>query len=443
MRVVLHIYMLLFGLLIGQSAVAQINWTKYATPVLSRSALFPNWKGLATGDACVMYENDTLKMWYSGVGWLNAADACPHVRMGYAWSLDGISWNEYVGNPVLDISTDTSKFDADGIETPTVIKDVTAPPDQRYKLWYAGRKARCQPTNDHKIGYAYSPDGINWTKYPGNPVLVPGNAASWYNTFVSGPSVLLDSGMYKMWFTASDLVLNGQPTDGKGNIGYASSADGISWTIHPSPVLVAGVQRNWDSASVAEPAVVKVGSSYYMFYSALDKWAIENFQVGFATSTDGINWNKSNQNPVLRIGSPGKWDRYWATHPGVMYDWRTNRLRMWFTGRDTATIGSLSGYYWDIGYAESFLIPDPNGGIASAIAVFPNPAQSLLNVYLSVDVTNAEMSIYNESGQLQKVFSAVNNRSTTIDINNLSSGLYFIVVKIGNRKYSSKFIISR
>ena len=86
-----------------------------------------------------------------------------------------------------------------------------------------------------------------------------------------------------MWFTAPDLVLNNQPTDGKGNIGYATSTDGINWNVYPIPVLKAGAQSNWDSASIAEPDVVKVGAVYHIFYSAPDRWAIENFQVLIGT----------------------------------------------------------------------------------------------------------------------------------------------------------------
>lgn len=253
------------GLFTSSPLSAQITWSKYPVPVLSRSATFPDWRALATGDACVISDNDTLKMWYSGSGWLHSDDDCPHVRIGYAWSLDGINWNESPENPVINISANLSAFDADGIETPTVFKDNAAPANQRYKLWYAGRRSRCQPVNDHKIGYAYSPDGIRWTKYPGNPVLIPGGNTEWYNTFLSGPSVMLENGIYKMWFTAPDLVVNGQPTDGKGNIGYATSTDGINWNVHPVPVLKAGEQSNRDSASIAEPDVVKIGATYYMF----------------------------------------------------------------------------------------------------------------------------------------------------------------------------------
>jgi len=424
---------------------AQNNWTKHPTPVLSRSALFPDWKGLATGDAFVMNDNDTLKMWYSGVGWLTGSDPCPRVRIGYAWSLNGITWNEFAGNPVLNISSDTSKFDSDGIETPTVIKDPSAPASERFKLWYAGRKTKCSSVNDHKFGYAYSQDGINWTKYSGNPVLVPGSSSSWYNTFISSPSVILEGGIYKMWFTAPDLVINSQPTDGKGNIGYATSTNGINWTVHPAAVLIAGAQSNWDSASIAEPSVVKVGNTYHMFYSALDKWTIENFQVGYANSTDGINWIKSTQNPVLKIGSSGKWDRYWASHPAVIYDTLNKKFRMWYTGRDTATIVALTGYFWDIGYAESNFslgISEDNQD-AKNFYLYPNPTQGYLNLQMSTELKDAQLIIYNQIGQIEKVVSNIDGRNIRIEVFNLPNTLYYFVLKDVNTQMTGKFILNK
>ncbi len=435
----------LIGLLSTSKLMAQITWTKHPTPVLNRSAVFPDWKGLGSGDAFVMNDNDTLKMWYSGVGWLMVSDVCPHVRIGYAWTLDGINWNEHAGNPVLNISSDTSQFDADGIETPTVIKDLSAPSNQRYKLWYAGRKAQCSPVNDHKFGYGYSPDGINWTKYSGNPVLVSGNSSSWYNTFISSPSVILENGIYKMWFTAPDLVINSQPTDGKGNIGYATSTDGINWAVYSSAVLIAGEQNNWDSASIAEPSVIKVGTTYHMFYSALDQWTIEHFQVGYANSTDGVNWIKSTQNPVLTIGSANQWDRYWASHPSVIYDNTNNKYQMWYTGRDTATITSLSGYYWDIGYAESNSITgitQINNG-EKTFKIYPNPAQNILMIQLAFDLRNAEIKIYNQLGQIEKIISNINIRDIEIETTDLPNGVFIIVVQNGDRMVHGKFIINR
>lgn len=390
-------FLLLFVLLAFNNIMspAQEIWMKHSIPVLHRSSAYPDWKGLAAADASVIKDNDTFKMWFSGSGWIDSSDLCPRVRIGYAWSLDGITWSEYNDNPVFDINPDTSKFDSDGIETPTVIKDLSAPSHERYKMWYAGRKLMCVPINDHKFGYATSPDGIHWTRYSQNPVLIPGADSSWFNSFVSSPSVILDEGIYKMWFTAPDLILNGQPTDGKGNIGYATSNDGIDWSIYPNPVLIAGEQLNWDSASIAEPSVVKINNMYHMFYSALDQWGIENFQVGYAVSVDGIFWTKSTRNPVLQIGSNGQWDRYWASHPSVVYDNSDNKFKMWYTGRDTANIVSLAGYFWDIGFAESYFNTNvlPSIKWDNTIQCYPNPSQNKLVIELPIESAKFQIQV--------------------------------------------------
>lgn len=404
-------------------AFGQTIWTKHSTPVLSPSQIYPDWNAFATSDAFVMNDNDTLKMWYSATGWVNNS---MHVRVGYAWSLNGTSWNQYSENPVLDVDTDTTKFDSDGIETPTVLKDLSATPDKRYKLWYAGRKSKNPSVLDHKLGYAYSPDGIHWTKHPDNPVFVPGNNSSWYNTFLSSPSVIKEDTTYKMWLTTVDTYSNGQSTDGKGNIAYATSSNGINWSVHPSAVIIAGNQNNWDSVSSAEPSVLKVGNTYHMFYSALDQWVVENFQVGYAHSTDGINWTKSTLNPVLKIGTTGQWNRYWASHPSVIYDSTTNKFKMWYTGRDTSTINSLVDHFWAIGYAESNFTTDINNiPNHNRLFIFPNPAENTINLMLSEKQHITETSIYNLIGQQV----LITPEQTAINISSLKKGIYIVVIK--------------
>lgn len=393
-------------------ATAQEKWDKHLTPVLNRSAMFPNWKGLATADPFVIKDQDTLKMWFSGSGWLSSTDDCPHVRIGYAWSFDGKTWTEYPGNPILDMGTNLSDFDADGVETPSVLKNQTAPANQRYQMWYAGRNSRCVPVNDHKFGYAYSPDGIHWTKYAGNPVMVPGNSSEWYNTFISGPSVLLENGIYKMWFAAPDAFINGQPTDGKGNIGYATSADGISWSIHPQPVLIA------NGASAAEPSVFKKENKYYMFYSTLISWDNETFEVGCAISSDGITWENTPTNPVLKTGLPGQWDSFWASHPTAMYDRASDKFMMWYTGRDTSKITDVNGYHWEIGYAESTKS-------TKSFSISPNPVTAILSVSLSGKWTsNPQFLMYNTIGQL--VFSFIMSGNLNVNISQLAAGIYIV-----------------
>lgn len=231
-----------------------------------------------------------------------------------------------------------------------------APIDKRYKLWYAGRNLSCSTIQDHKIGYAFSSDGINWVKYSGNPVLVPGDSDSFYNTAIYGPSVIFENNIYEMWFTGLDLIYNNQSTDGKANIFFATSNDGVNWSANPLPVLEAGSQNNSDTFVCAEPSVVKINNTYHMFYSVLNQWQVENFQVGYAWSFDGVFWIKSNQNPVLTVGNLNNWDYYWASHPTIIFEPSTSKIRMWYTGRNSQSLESFYDYYWDIGYAEFQLL---------------------------------------------------------------------------------------
>lgn len=81
-----------------------------------------------------------------------------------------------------------------------------------------------------------------------------------------------------------------------GGVGYATSTDGIQWA-HSGPrsVLGAGSPGAWDGGAVGAGPVVKVGNQYFMYYTGESGSTV---QIGLATSPDGIVWMKS-PNPVL------------------------------------------------------------------------------------------------------------------------------------------------
>jgi len=433
--------LLLFLLTDCFTANCQPVFYKHSEPVLQRSAVFPDWKGLATADPFVLQDGDTLKMWFSGSGWLTASDDCPHVRIGYAWSLDGIHWNEYSQNPVLNIGSDSTDFDYDGVETASVVLDPKAAADKRFKMWYAGRNSRCSTVNDHAIGYAYSPDGIHWTKYSGNPVLRAEDSVYWYNSFVSGPSVLQVQEGYKMWFTAPDLFINGQPSDGKSNIAVARSTDGILWLSNPAAALTAGDQSSSDAASAAEPSIHFANGLYHMFYSSLANWTVENFQVNYAFSTDGLTWVKSEE-PVLTVGRAGEWDSYWASHPTVIYDSVQKKYRIWYTGRDQQQISSLEGYHWDIGYAESSTMISIDSANIKPVKVYPNPASTEVFFSFSVRPQSASMLIYDSFGRIVDSVASMSDQLYRLDCSRYPAGLYFFYIRNSQQVLGGRFIIT-
>jgi hypothetical protein len=318
---------------------AQPKWTKYeGNPVLGE---WPNW----AGDPSVIRDGDILKMWMTG-GWPNASYD-PTCEIGYATSKDGIHWNPHPG-PVL-YAGGPDEWDRWGVETVCVIKDAEAPHSERYKMWFYGHNP-----DYTAIGYATSSDGINWTKYAKNPVLLPGPPGSW-DAGICGPTVIKDydappSERYKMWYTGLKIELKGYISV-TWNICYATSPDGINWKKYPgNPVLKEGPPGAWDAYFVCEPSVIKTNGRYEMWYSVApahdNEFMPTNISIAYATSTDGINWEK--HGVILKHGEPGDWDA-WATYAMTVI-FEKDTYKMWYTGIDP-----FDPYpsFWSIGYATS------------------------------------------------------------------------------------------
>jgi hypothetical protein len=105
-------------------------------------------------------------------------------------------------------------------------------PDGATYLWYSARSALDDPTAS--IGLAIAADGTSFERHPDNPVLEPGPPGSFDSEAVSHPSVVYDSSrsLFRMWYEGRDFF-------GKSSIGYAISTDGVEWHKWPgNPVLV-------------------------------------------------------------------------------------------------------------------------------------------------------------------------------------------------------------
>jgi predicted GH43/DUF377 family glycosyl hydrolase len=179
-----------------------------------------------------------------------------------------------------------------------------------------------------------------WTKDTRNPVLVGGNAGQW-NAHIAQPSVLYntDSSRYEMWFVG----FSGAP--GPNNdyhpykIGYASSKDGISWTMYPSPVL-SPTANTWDAYTTDGPMVIREKGQYKMWYTSYLSPTAPDY-LGYATSPDGIHWTKYAGNPVM---GPGKaaWEvagPYCCSIIPV-----AGGYRMWYAGVDGTFVTDNIGY---------------------------------------------------------------------------------------------------
>jgi len=276
-----------------------------------------DWDNANINTSCVVSDSGVYKMWYQGWGVMGV---WPGV-IGYATSSDGISWTKPLTAPVL-VGT-SGMWDEQGVEQPHVIHK-----GGEYHMWYGGFR-----DGKGQIGYATSPDGITWTKTVTNPVLQPGSPGEWDELGIGGPFVVKASGVYTMWY-------QGEGNAGWG-IGLATSPDGMHWTKYAgNPVLLPGAAGEWDEWFIGDANVVWDGMIYQIWYTGgLDGW--KDLQVGYATSTDGVNWIKYGNNPVLGPG-PDVWDEDSVTEPNVLLQGST--FKMWFSGSDGER--GHKGYAW-------------------------------------------------------------------------------------------------
>jgi hypothetical protein len=140
-------------------------------------------------------------------------------------------------------------------------------------------------------------------------------------------------------FTGCDT--NVKMTD-KSGLATSSLSDlgasiGMVWDNPKATNLAQSKKGNWDGDEIADIAVIKVGYKYNMWYSGkqvID--TITKWQIGYAYSTDGINWTKADTyiNPVITTTSNSEYENKSVRLCSVIYDSGAEgaEYKMWYRG---------------------------------------------------------------------------------------------------------------
>jgi predicted GH43/DUF377 family glycosyl hydrolase len=197
--------------------------------------------------------------WLYYIGWTVRNTIPYHNSVGIATSIDGINFTKKFEGPVLHTIATEPYFNG----SCCVLFDKGI-----FKIWYLNC-TNWYKSNDNKmepcyhIKYAESTDGINWVREGKVCIEYKSNEEGG----ISRPSVIIENGIYKMWYSFRAIDDYRENIDRSYRIGYAESSDGINWIRKDEQVGIDISETEWDSQMIEYPLIIDLLDEKIMFYN--------------------------------------------------------------------------------------------------------------------------------------------------------------------------------
>jgi hypothetical protein len=248
--------------------------------------------------------DDVFRVYFSG------RDARNRSLVGYAEIdlRDPVRVLRFADRPALGLGA-LGCFDDNGVTPSWIVND-----GPRKYLYYIGWNAGATVRMGLVAGLAVSTDGgDSFTRVSRAPILHRTNDEPLAIT--TAPCVLREGNVWRMWYVSGvEWVHRDLP---RYNVKYAESADGIVWR-RSGRVCIDFASP--DERALARPCVVKDDGRYRMWFA--HKGA--DYRLGYAESADGLTWIRRDEDAGLDV-SPSGWDSdmieyaYVFTHRGRRY----------------------------------------------------------------------------------------------------------------------------
>jgi hypothetical protein len=219
-----------------------------------------------------------------------------------------------------------------------------------YQLWYVAYNEE----EEWNVGYAVSPDGVEWTPWEDNPVITYDDKAEFDQDVMQGNQVVWDpdSRKYVMLYsglhyngedsgfgvmksqdgrgwerTSDEAVLLNQPTDVDGVSGWCwpldvnlgrnggfdgyiaggsgsrdpvcqayrlgGSADAADWSVQEEPIFTAGEDDAWDDTGFTALNIATLGDADYLFYVGFGEWTRDRENNVIIATNAYLGWAQS------------------------------------------------------------------------------------------------------------------------------------------------------
>ena len=209
---------------------------------------------------CVLYKDGLYRMWYTG-------QSSHYSWIGYAVSTDGTHFKRVTDQPVL---FPERPFEGESVMNPFVLWDEDI---GLYRMWYAAGEAY----EPNVLAYATSIDGINWKKWPSNPVFRPDENKVYEQNRVGACQIIKENGWHYIFYIGYEDIDTAR-------ICVARSKNGISnWERLPANPIVSPTLGGWDESACYKPYVLWDGENdrWMLWYNGRKAGAYE--YIGLVT----------------------------------------------------------------------------------------------------------------------------------------------------------------
>jgi hypothetical protein len=198
------------------------------------------------------------ELWMYYTGWNQSETASYRLSVGLAASRDGgLTFERKFVGPLLDRSI----HDPVWAGQPCIIRE-----GDLWRMWYLSctkmESIAGRPEPFYEVKYADSTDGINWNR--------AGHSCVSFDSFtdaIGRPMVYRDGDLYKMYYSYRNAV--GYRTDPAASyrLGYAESADGLSWVRKDEQTGIERSADGWDSQMMQYCHVFRHRDQWVMLYN--------------------------------------------------------------------------------------------------------------------------------------------------------------------------------
>lgn len=221
---------------IGAASYNGSTWTEAAgNPVLQKGA-GGTWDDDHVKDPCLIWDGSQYVCYYAG------HDGTKYqIGRATATSHEG-TWTKAAGNPVLAVGSGGA-FDDAGVNFPTVLYEPTDT-GKEWKCWYGADDGSTQ-----RVGYAYSSDGLSWTKV--GQVLTIGAGGTWNDVGVLPMAIYKDGATYNLFVGGRQGTTNPR---WQGGLWTFTNPEGTYTADSGNPILLARFNDSGTSQSLSANA---------------------------------------------------------------------------------------------------------------------------------------------------------------------------------------------